>query len=206
MTDAQAQAALTSFKFARPVTWTRYADIEAQIAGLLTEGHIVARAKGRMEFGARALGNRSILADPAQPNVVRVINDMIKMRDFWMPFAPVVRAEQSEVYMRKPKPMPAPYMIITFDVRPEKRQEMQAALHPYDWTARPQEISQDSNPDYWRILERFEALTGRGCLLNTSFNLHGYPIVYGAGDALEVFEHSGLEYLALGNYLVRKES
>jgi hypothetical protein len=117
-----------------------------------------------MEFGARALGNRSILADSSRPNVVRVINDMIKMRDFWMPFAPVARAKQSEVYMRKPKPMPAPYMIITFDVRSEKRQEMQAALHPYDWTARPQEISRAWNPDYWRILERFEALTGRGCV------------------------------------------
>ncbi|MBM4460188.1 MAG: hypothetical protein FJ011_20895 [Chloroflexi bacterium] len=205
LTDAQAQAALAAFKFSRPVTWTLHEDIEAHIATLLAEGHIVARAKGRMEFGARALGNRSILADPARPNVVRVINDMIKMRDFWMPFAPVVRAEGSETYMLKPKPMPAPYMIITFDVRPEKRGEMQAALHPYDWTARPQEIARDWNPDYWRILERFEALTGRGCLLNTSFNLHGYPIVYSAKDALEVFENSGLEYLALGNYMVRKE-
>ncbi len=205
LTDAQAQAALAAFEFSRPVTWTLHGDIEAHIAALLTEGHIVARAKGRMEFGARALGNRSILADPARPNVVRVINDMIKMRDFWMPFAPVVRTQSSEAYMLKPKPMPAPYMIITFDVRPEKRQEMQAALHPYDWTARPQEITRDWNPDYWRILERFEALTGRGCLLNTSFNLHGYPIVYSAKDALEVFENSGLEYLALSNYMVRKE-
>ncbi len=205
LTDTQALAALAGFKFSRPVTWTLHQDIEAHIADLLAEGKIVARAKGRMEFGARALGNRSILADPSQPNVVRVINDMIKMRDFWMPFAPVVRAEQSEVYMCKPKPMPAPYMIITFDVRSEKRQEMQAALHPYDWTARPQEIARAWNPDYWRILERFEALTGRGCLLNTSFNLHGYPIVYSAKDALEVFENSGLEYLALGNYMVRKE-
>jgi len=205
LTDTEAKAALENFHFSQPVKWTYHTDIETHIAELLAQGHIVARAKGRMEFGARALGNRSILADPSKPNVVRVINDMIKMRDFWMPFAPVVRAEQSDVYMLKPKPMPAHYMIITFDVRPEKRQEMQAALHPYDWTARPQEISRTWNPDYWRILEKFAEMTGRGCLLNTSFNLHGYPIVYSAKDALDVFENSGLEYLALSNYMVCKE-
>ncbi len=204
LTDDEVKTALEQFHFAQPVKWVYHADIETHIADLLAGGHIVARAKGRMEFGARALGNRSILADPSTPNVVRVINDMIKMRDFWMPFAPVIRAEQSAAYMLKPKPMSAPYMIVTFDVRPEKRQEMQAALHPYDWTARPQEIARAWNPDYWRILEHFEALTGRGCLLNTSFNLHGYPIVYRAQDALEVFANSGLEYLALGNYLVSK--
>jgi carbamoyltransferase len=119
LTDVEARAAVEHFKFSRPVKWTYHEEIESHIAALLAAGHIVARAKGRMEFGARALGNRSILADPARPNVVRVINDMIKMRDFWMPFAPVVRAEQSELYMVKPKPMPAPYMIITFDVRPD---------------------------------------------------------------------------------------
>lgn len=205
LTDVEAKAALESFYFSQPVKWTHHTDIETHIAELLAKGHIVARAKGRMEFGARALGNRSILADPSKPDVVRVINDMIKMRDFWMPFAPVVRAEQSDEYMLKPKPMPAPYMIITFDVRPEKRQEMQAALHPYDWTARPQEISRAWNPDYWRILEKFAEMTGRDCLLNTSFNLHGYPIVYSAKDALDVFENSGLEYMALSNYMVCKE-
>jgi carbamoyltransferase len=206
LTDVEAKAALEGFRFSRPVTRTHHADIEAQIADLLAKGKIVARAKGRMEFGARALGNRSILADPSRPDVVRVINDMIKMRDFWMPFAPVVRAEQSEMYMVKPKPMPAPYMIITFDVLADKREEMKAALHPYDWTARPQEIARAWNPDYYRILERFEALTGRGILLNTSFNLHGYPIVYRAKDALEVFDKSGLEYLALSNFLVCKDA
>ena len=206
LTDTEAKEALERFHFSQPVTWIHHTDIESQVARMLVEGKIVARAKGRMEFWARALGNRSILADPSRPNVVRVINDMIKMRDFWMPFAPVVRAEQSELYMLKPKPMAAPYMIITFDVLPEKREEMKAALHPYDWTARPQEVAREWNPDYYRILEQFAALTGRGILLNTSFNLHGYPIVYRAEDALKVFDNSGLEYLALSNFLVSKES
>lgn len=204
LTDEEARVALKDFRFSQPATWIHHDDIERRVAELLAGGQIVARAKGRMEFGARALGNRSILADPTQPNVVRVINEMIKMRDFWMPFAPVIRMEQSSDYMAKPKPMTAPYMVITFDVRPEKYEEVKAAMHAYDGTARPQEITRDWNPEYYRVLEVFGELTGRGVLLNTSFNLHGHPIVYRANDALEVFDKSGLDHLALANFMVSK--
>ena len=155
-----------------------------------------------MEFGARVLGNRSILANPSNPKVVQIINEMIKDRDFWMPFCPSVLSERAEEYYIKPKPMSAPYMIISFNCRKEKIEKIIAAIHPYDFTTRPQEVEKDSNTDYWRLIKNYEKLTGEGVILNTSFNVHGYPIVSTAKDALEVFDKSGLKYLALGNYLV----
>jgi carbamoyltransferase len=136
---------------------------------------------------------------------VRIINDMIKSRDFWMPFAPSVLAERAEEYYVKRKPMPAPYMITAFDARAAAQSKYPAAQHPYDMTARPQEVYEAWNPDYYRLLKYYEGMTGEGILLNTSFNLHGYPIVYGPNDALEVFERSGLRYLALGNWWLQKE-
>jgi len=178
-------------------------DIEKEVAHLLTQGNVVARFKGRMEFGARALGNRSILADPIDTCVVKTINDMIKNRDFWMPFAPSILKERSDEYLMNHKQTNAPYMIICFDST-EKVKELRAACHPYDNTIRPQVVDKGWNPDYYRLMKEFEKLTGRGAILNTSFNLHGHPMVCSPKDALEVFMKSGLEYMALGNFLVRK--
>lgn len=180
-------------------------DIEKTIAGLLANGEIIGRIKGKMEFGARALGNRSILANPSNPKVIRVINEMIKCRDFWMPFAPSVLAESAERYFVKNKPITSPYMMLTFDTKQEKREKIIAAIHPFDHTARPQEVIESWNPDYYRLIKYFEELTGESVILNTSYNLHGYPIAYTPIDALEVFENSGLTYLALGNFLVKKK-
>lgn len=181
--------------------WERYDDIEAKVAELLASGNVVARCKDRMEFGARALGNRSILADPQDQDVVRIINDMIKERDFWMPFAPSILAERADDYVHNPKGLDAPYMINAFDTT-ENWKEMIAAVQPADKTSRPQIVTEADNPDYHHLIEEFEDRTGRGVVLNTSFNLHGYPIVYGPEEALWVFGNSGLEYLALGSYLV----
>lgn len=98
--------------------------------------------------------------------------------------------------------MPSSYMIITFDSRPEKQDKIIVVCHHYDLTTRPQEVDKKWNPDYWRFIKYFEKLTGEGVILNTSFSLHGYPIVSNAWDALDVFNRSGLKYLALGNYLI----
>ncbi|MEA3458105.1 MAG: carbamoyltransferase C-terminal domain-containing protein, partial [Candidatus Thermoplasmatota archaeon] len=152
----------------------------------------------------RALGNRSILADASNYGCVRTINMMVKKRDFWMPFAPVIMKERENDYIINPKKVRAPYMMLSFDTT-EKRGEFIAAVHQADLTARPQVIEEYWNPEYYRILKEFEKETGSGVLLNTSFNLHGYPIVYGPEEALWVLENSGLEYLALGNYLVTKK-
>jgi carbamoyltransferase len=182
----------------------RHADIDTVVADMLVEGEAVARAKGRMEFGARALGNRSILADPTQKDVVRIINDMIKNRDFWMPFAPAMLAERSDDYVRNPKKMDAPYMIVTFDTT-ERADEFPAGIQPYDRTARPQFVHREHNPDFHTLISRFHERTGRAVVLNTSFNLHGYPIVTSAADALDVLLRSGLRHLAVGDYLVSKD-
>jgi carbamoyltransferase len=179
--------------------------IEDAIANLLVEHKIVARVTGPLEFGARALGNRSILADPSDLVNVQIINRMIKMRDFWMPFAPVILAEGQDEYLCRPKPIRSPYMMFAFDTHPRRRREIIAAVHQADGTARPQIIQSDHNKSYYEILSRFEKMTGRSALLNTSFNLHGYPIALGPKEALWVFENSGLEYLALGEYLLRKK-
>jgi len=188
------------FKF----SYTYYENIEKVVGELLAEGEIVARAKGRMEFGARALGNRSILADPSDLNNVRKINMMIKKRDFWMPFAPTILKEREKDYIINPKNIPSPYMILSFDTT-EKREEFIGAVHQADYTARPQVLEKSWNEEYYEILKTFEKHTGIGVILNTSFNLHGYPIVYGAKEALWVMENSGLKYLALDNYLIEKE-
>jgi carbamoyltransferase len=179
--------------------------IEALVAKKLAEGKIVARANGATEFGARALGNRSILARADSPMAVRTINEMVKNRDFWMPFAPSVLAERASDYYDKPKPVASPYMMFAFRSKPEKRSVFAAAQHPYDFTTRPHEVTEAHNPAYYRLLKEYEARTGEGILLNTSFNLHGEPIVYRARDAVDVFLRSGLEYMALGNWWVEKK-
>ena len=163
----------------------------------------MARCDGRMEFGARALGNRSILADPSDLSCLRELNLMVKKRDFWMPFAPVMLEESQHKYIINPKNIKANYMIITFNTTKNYRNII-AAVHQADLTARPQLINQGMNPKYYSILKEFEKITGRGALLNTSFNLHGLPIVHGPKEALEVFRDSDLKYLALGNYLIKK--
>jgi carbamoyltransferase len=174
------------------------------VAELLVAGRPVARAAGRMEFGARALGNRSILADPKQGDVVRVINQMVKKRDFWMPFAPIVLSERQHEYLVNDKDLPSPFMMMTFDTKPNFR-DFIAAVHNADLTCRAQILREEQNPAMHAIVKAFERKTGRGVILNTSFNLHGYPIVRTAKDALHVFKSSGLEHIQVGSFLVHKD-
>jgi carbamoyltransferase len=176
-------------------------------AELLASGEIVARCAGRMEFGARALGNRSILADPSNAKVVQVINRMIKHRDFWMPFAPAMLIEAADDYVVLPSTLPAddpsPFMMHTFDTT-DRRDEIVAGIHPQDATARAQIVSRESAPGFHAVIEAFRAATGRGAVLNTSFNLHGYPIVLGACDAVDVLLRTSLDKLVVGDVLVTK--
>jgi carbamoyltransferase len=175
-----------------------------KIADLLSNGNVVARCAGRMEFGQRALGNRSILADPSDLRVKDKINTMIKSRDFWMPFAPIVLDSYVDRYLVNPKKLSSPHMTIGFDTTSEGFDAMIAACHPADKTARPQILKRDSNPDVYDLIRAFEEKTGRGAILNTSFNLHGYPIVNTPQEAYDVFNRSGLDGLLLKNYLILK--
>jgi carbamoyltransferase len=179
------------------------ADMADTVAELLSRGEPVARCSGRMEFGARALCNRSILADPRNQDVVRVINQMVKKRDFWMPFAPVILRERQHEYIENEKDLRSPYMMMTFDTK-ENLSDMIAAVHNADLTCRAQLLEPGQNPEVEAIMAAFSKRTGRAVLLNTSFNLHGFPIVRTAADALHVFKNSGLQFMQLGEYLVRK--
>ena len=181
----------------------KYSDggINEVVGELLSKGKIAARFSGRVENGPRSLGNRSIIADPRNFRTVREINTAIKQRDFWMPFAPSILEERAPDYMVNPKP--ARYMILAFDSQEKTRDDLPAAMHPQDFTVRPQTVN-SWNPGYRRVIERFQALTGVGAVLNTSFNLHGYPIAGTPSLAIWTLKNSGLEYLAMGSYLIHK--
>ncbi len=179
-------------------------DIEKTVARLLADNNIVARVAGKMEWGARALGNRSILANPSNLNLVKEINEQIKSRDFWMPFAPAILEERLDKYTVNKKHLSVPYMMITFDTTELGKRDLVSAMHPYDHTVRPQAIMKDWNPGYYKIVSEFEKITGIGAVLNTSYNLHGFPIVWSPEDALDVLMKSGLKYLAIGPFIVSK--
>jgi carbamoyltransferase len=203
--SADVKEAIEAFQFSGSVEIKQHEDVEDRVAQLLASGEVVARFKGREEFGARALGNRSLLADPSNPDVVKLINSMIKCRDFWMPFATSMTDKQAKSCLVNPKNIASPYMILTFGST-EMIRDFRSGAHPYDLTVRPQVVYRDWNPDYYRLIELFAAKSGKnGGLLNTSFNLHGYPLVGTPKDALDVFERSGLRHLALEDWLVSKK-
>jgi carbamoyltransferase len=181
-------------------------DIDLEAADMIAEGKIVARCRGRMEWGARSLGNRSILASADNYGVVDKINQAIKQRDFWMPFAPSIREESAGRYLDDPKNIQPWFMTHGFAVKHDGRADLSAGCHPRDHTIRPQIVTKQANPGYHKLLSRFEETTGRGGLLNTSFNLHGFPIVYSPGDAIDVLMRSGLEHLALNNFIISKRN
>ena len=181
-------------------------NINFEVAELLAKNEIVARCSGPMEFGARALGNRSILANPSNFLNVELINSAIKNRDFWMPFTPSILAEELPKYIKGHERIPCPYMCITFDSTELARAHLPAALHPRDKTVRPQSVMKEWNPDYHEVISKFKELTGIGAVLNTSFNLHGEPNVCSPQDAIHTVDNSGLKFLALGSFLLQKLS
>lgn len=175
-----------------------------KVAKLLANNEVVARCCGREEWGARALGNRSILCNPANFKNIDLLNQYIKDRDFWMPFTPSILNEDIDDYIINPRKMPVPYMCITFDSTDLARDLIPAALHPHDYTVRPQGVIKEWNPEYHEILSEFKKLTGISALLNTSFNLHGEPNVSNHVDAIHTLENSNLKYLILDSFFVEK--
>ena len=175
------------------------------VAKILSKGYPVGRFSfNPNEFGPRALGNRSILADPRKQDIINTINKKIKVRDFWMPFAPSVLAEDAHKIMHIVKKHKNPYMTISFDVKKNYIEKISAAVHPFDKTCRPQFVTKKINPEYYGLIKEFKKITGVGVLLNTSFNLHGEPIVFQPKDAIKSFLKSGLSFLYMDNYLITK--
>tara|TARA_Y100000588_G_C14229666_1_gene914709 strand:+ start:306 stop:2024 length:1719 start_codon:yes stop_codon:yes gene_type:complete len=180
-------------------------NIGKTVGELLSDNKVVARASGTMEFGARALGNRSILSNASDLKNVQHINQMIKKRDFWMPFAPVILEERESDYLINKKGIDSRFMIMSFDTT-DKRDDIIGAVHQADYTARPQIINEKINKEYYNILKSYESLTSFGGMMNTSFNLHGLPIVSDVEDAMYVMNNSGLDTMQLSNYIITKEN
>ncbi|MFQ6109800.1 MAG: carbamoyltransferase [Candidatus Aminicenantales bacterium] len=171
----------------------------------LQEGKVVGWFQGRFEWGPRALGNRSILADPRSEEMKDLVNTKIKFREPFRPFAPVILEKNTEDYFDAdniPQQFPARYMLLVLPLKEEKAAEIKAVNHM--GTGRLQTIRREWNPRYYRVVEKFGEATGVPVLLNTSFNLRGEPIVNSPSDAFNTFSKSGIDILVLENFLVRK--
>ncbi len=175
-----------------------------QVLNCLIKHQIIAVCRNRAEMGQRALGNRSILADPRFAQNIHKINNAIKQRDFWMPFAPVILNEYQKKLIKNPKNIDSPFMTFAFETTPFAHKNLIAAIHQADKTARAQILSKKHNKDLWKLIYLFYKKTGVPGLLNTSFNLHGYPIVNTIFDAKNVFEKSDLTALWLNNHIIEK--
>lgn len=196
-----AESEIEAFLRTCKITFTRPADIAGETAALLAAGKIVGWFQGRMEFGPRALGNRSILADPRDPAMKDRVNAVVKFREGWRPFAPSALAEKAEEYFIGCRD--SPFMILTFPVREDKKSAIPAVTHA-DGSARVQTVKKEVNPLYHALISRFERLTGVPVVMNTSFNLREEPIVCAPKDAIRTFYSSGLDVLCIGPFLIAK--
>jgi len=183
-----------------------FENIEEQIAGLLKDGFVVARFNGKLEYGPRALGNRSILYQPTDPSVNDWLNDNLKRTEF-MPFAPSTLIEYAEENYLNSKGAQdtARFMTITFDCTDKMKQSSPGVVH-IDGTARPQLVVKEHNPSYYKIIDEYRKLTGIPTIINTSFNIHEEPIVCAPEDAIRAFDMGHLDYLAIGNFLSKHPS
>ena len=180
---------------------SRLSDPAATAAEFLAAGKILGWYQGRMEFGPRALGCRSILADPRDPEMNTKVNNAVKFREWWRPFAPSLKKEATPEYLESAHD--SPFMILTAQVRPEKRSIIPSVTHVDD-SARPQTVEKDVNPLYYRLIDEFGKRTGVPVIMNTSFNLRGEAIVNTPTDAIRTFFSSGMDALVLGSFLLEK--
>lgn len=195
--DDAIRNALQTYK----IRHTRVSDPALTAAQLIAGGKILGWFQGRMEFGPRALGSRSILADPRDPEMNAKVNNAVKFREWWRPFAPSLKKEAAPDYLESA--YDSPFMILTAQVRKEKQAVIPAVTH-VDGSARPQTVERELNSVYYRLLDEFAGITGVPVIMNTSFNLRGEAIVHTPTDALRTFFSSGLDALILGSFLVEK--
>ena len=182
--------------------WTLIDKVPERVARILADGHPVAWFQGRMEFGPRALGGRSILGCPSVPGVADRINEQIKFRERWRPFCPSMLDTVGPRMLGTDHP--APFMTFTFEVEPEWRTRVPEVVHE-DGTARAQVLKREYNPRYYDLMVELEKLTGNGVVLNTSLNRRGEPMICSPTDALNMFFGSDLQYLVMEDVLVVKD-
>jgi carbamoyltransferase len=195
--DAEIEKALRTYK----LRVTKLDNVAKTTGELLANGKIIGWFQGRMEFGPRALGHRSILADPRDPEMNAKVNNAVKFREWWRPFAPSMLKEVAGEYLEHP--CDSPFMILTNPVRPEKRKIIPSVTH-VDGSARPQTVEKDINPLYWDLINEFGKCTGVPVIMNTSFNLRGEAIVNTPTEAVRTFFSSGMDALIIGSYMVEK--
>src|SRR3989338_6529836 len=198
-TDEEIETSLNSFSGLKVKKLT---NIEKETAKLLSEGKIIGWLQGRMEGGPRALGNRSIIVDPRNPQMMDILNKRVKFREAFRPFAPSILEEYNFEYFKTD--YPSPFMLMVYEAREDKRRLIPAVVH-VDGTGRVQTVNRNDNPRYRRLIEEFHKITGVPVLLNTSFNIRGEPIVCTPEDAIVCFLGTDMDYLVLGDFLVNKE-
>lgn len=192
-------------KWKKFVAYRESSQIEEDTADLLAQGKVVGWVQGRSEFGPRALGNRSILADPRPGENKRIINAMIKKREGYRPFAPSVKEERASDFFDIPPGIDSSYMTYVVDVRKEFQSVLQAITH-VNGTARLQTVAKETNAIFWNLLDAFERRSGIPMLLNTSFNNNVEPIVDSVEDAITCFLTTDLHYLVVGDYIIEKKA
>jgi carbamoyltransferase len=208
--EEHGSAEIEKFLREHGIRYHRFDDEEkliSRIVDRLQEGTVVGWVQGRFEWGPRALGHRSIIADPRRADMKDLVNAKIKFREPFRPFAPSVLIEKTEDYFALPqaaKHYPARFMLYVVDVREDKRDTIPAVTH-VDGTGRLQTVQKDVNPRYYRLIEMFEQATNVPVILNTSFNLKGEPIVNTPQEAFHTFTRSGMDVLVLGDYLIEKD-
>jgi carbamoyltransferase len=179
-----------------------FQELSSVVSKRISEGNIIGWFQNRMEFGPRALGNRSILADPGNPDMQQILNLKIKFREGFRPFAPAVLAEDAGQYF-----VPAtgsPYMLFVSEVKEEYQKTFPAITH-VDNSSRIQTVRKQDNPAFWNLINEFKKISGHGILINTSFNIRGEPIVCTPEDAYRCFMKCGMDFLVIGNYLFDKK-
>jgi carbamoyltransferase len=176
-----------------------------QTARMIADGKVVGWFQGRLEFGPRALGARSLLADPRNPKTKDLINSKVKFREAFRPFAPSVLKEKAPEYFEVPPGMDLPYMLLVPKVRADKHSVIPAVTHE-DGTGRVQTVTEEQNGIYYRLIRAFESLTGVPVVVNTSFNVRGEPIVCTPHDAYNTFVNTGIDALVLGNCVVTEKA
>jgi carbamoyltransferase len=185
------------------LSYTRYEDIEVVTADLIAKGNIVGWFQGRMEMGQRALGNRSLIADPRDASMKDKINAAVKHRESFRPFAPSILEEYANEYFDTDHENP--FMQMIFQVKLEKRKEIPAVTH-CDGSGRSQFVSKKTNVRYWNLINEFRKITGVPVILNTSFNDNDEPIVCTPKDAIRCFAGTGIDHVVIGDYLISKQT
>jgi carbamoyltransferase len=175
-------------------------ELMQRTATIVADGKILGWFQGRAEWGPRALGNRSIVADPRRAEMKEILNQRIKHREIFRPFAPSILAEKTGEWFEKSHP--SPFMTLAYSVRPEKRSKIPAPTH-VDGTGRLQTVTREANSRYWSLIKAFDRLTGVPVVLNTSFN-DNEPIVCSPAEALDCFQRTKMDALVLGDFLITR--